>query len=188
MRLFALLVTATSAGLGSPAAAAVAPVEFGAALPAPRLAAMRGGFTLPGGLDVAIAITTDTKVDGALVLRSQLVIDHGPARLTVLAGQDASRLQQVDPSTGVSTAAGTVRLSGAGSGAQRLTLSGRDYDVTHLLGNAIGSTIANRGDNRSFDVSTTVDVSLANATPALLGSALPQATNLASDVAARLAR
>jgi len=186
MRLFALLAAAAVACV-SPAGAAVAPTEFGNALPARELEAMRGGFTLPGGLDVAIAVTTDTKVDGALVLRSQLVIDRGAPQLTVLAGDGGNSLQRIDPVSGANTPAGTIRLS-SGGGIQRLTLSGGDYDVTHLLGNALGSTVANRGDNRSFDVSTTVDLSLANASPALLGSALPQVNNLASDVAARLAR
>jgi len=44
------------------------------------LAQMRGGFSLPNGIDIALAIQTQTKIDGAIVLRTVFQADDGPAR------------------------------------------------------------------------------------------------------------
>lgn len=49
------------------------------------LADMRGGFALPGGLNVAIAIQTDTRVDGSLLLRTVYRVDQAVPQLTVYA-------------------------------------------------------------------------------------------------------
>lgn len=81
-RALALLLAVTSiqsaasaeAGL---AAFAKAPVSDDA------LAAMRGGFALPGGLDIAVTVQSDTRVNGTLLLRSVLVVDKGAPQLRV---------------------------------------------------------------------------------------------------------
>jgi hypothetical protein len=41
---------------------------------------MRGGFSLPNGIDIALAVQTQTKIDGAIVLRTVFQADDGPAR------------------------------------------------------------------------------------------------------------
>ncbi len=49
------------------------------------LAQMRGGFAIPGGIGVALAVQMDVAVDGALVLRTVFRADQGPSTLTVYA-------------------------------------------------------------------------------------------------------
>lgn len=47
-----------------------------------ELAGHRGGFRLPGGIDVAMTIDTQTAVDGAVVLRTVFRADQGTPTLT----------------------------------------------------------------------------------------------------------
>lgn len=44
------------------------------------LAQMRGGFSLPNGINIALAVQTQTKIDGAVVLRTVFQADEGPSR------------------------------------------------------------------------------------------------------------
>ena len=50
-----------------------------------ELADMRGGFALPGGLDVALSVRLDTSVDGRLLLRTVFVADQGAPAVAVYA-------------------------------------------------------------------------------------------------------
>lgn len=69
---------------GSPALAQSGPGAFSKPpVSEEALSEMRGGFALPGGLDVAVAVQTDTLVNGTLLLRSVYVVDKGPATITV---------------------------------------------------------------------------------------------------------
>jgi len=52
----------------------------GAPLADAELAEHRGGFSLPNGIDVALAVQTQTRVDGDIVLRTVFTVDDGPAR------------------------------------------------------------------------------------------------------------
>lgn len=54
-------------------------------VPDPELAAERGGFTLPNGIGVAIAVNTQTAVNGALVLQTVFRADQGAPTLTAYA-------------------------------------------------------------------------------------------------------
>ena len=51
--------------------------------PDPVLAEQRGGLRLPNGLDIALAVQTQTSVNGAIVLRTDFQVDKGPATTTV---------------------------------------------------------------------------------------------------------
>jgi hypothetical protein len=53
-----------------------------------ELAEQRGGFRLPNGIDVAIAVQTDTLVDQTLVLRSVYTIDRGPPTVRAWTAND----------------------------------------------------------------------------------------------------
>lgn len=48
-----------------------------------ELAEHRGGFILPNGIDVSIAVQSDTRVNGVLLLRTVLTIDKGAPALGV---------------------------------------------------------------------------------------------------------
>lgn len=69
------------------------------------LSNMRGGFALPGGLDVAVAVQTDTRVNGTLLLRSVFVVDQTAPTLSVFGRTDG------------------VIATGTGTGATGLTTS-----------------------------------------------------------------
>lgn len=56
-------------------------------LPDGALSDIRGGVQLPGGLDVVIAVQTDTRLDGVLLLRTIYRIDGAEPKLIILAPQ-----------------------------------------------------------------------------------------------------
>lgn len=81
------------------AAAAASPI------PDDELARMRGGFALPGGLSVAIAVQSDTRIDGALVLRSVYRVDQGTPVLQVFAPAPGTSLSNRSTGSSNSVAA-----------------------------------------------------------------------------------
>lgn len=50
-----------------------------------ELAGTYGKFLAPGGIDIAMAVQSDTAVNGQLVLRSVFTVDQGPATVQVFA-------------------------------------------------------------------------------------------------------
>lgn len=69
-----------------------------------ELAEARGGFMLPGGIDVSIAVQSDTRVNGVLLLRTIFVADVGPATLSVFGRTgEAPQAQSAGPASGSST-------------------------------------------------------------------------------------
>lgn len=77
------LLAATAIGLASGMHAQVFANPFGAApVSDQRLSDMRGGFELPNGMNVAVAVEIETRVDGALALRTVLnLVDTSKAAL-----------------------------------------------------------------------------------------------------------
>lgn len=143
-------------------------------LPDTELADLRGGFRLPGGLEVAVAITTATMLNGQLAVRSVLRIDDGAPQLQVF-GRDGARIT-LEGGSAV-TQDGTIRLQTDGAD-RRIVFNGDRISVEHLAGRALGSIVSNRADDRQIDVLTTVDVTIGNARPDLVGSALIRAESL----------
>lgn len=115
-----------------------------------ELAANRGGFRLPGGVEVALAATITTSVDGVRLLHT--VLQVGPAGSTAQA-------------TGAATA--TIDVRGGSAAASLPGLS-----VEHFVGQRLGSMIVNAGDNRVIDSRVTVDLSLTDVQPLTIGSAI----------------
>ena len=209
-------------------------------VPDHELATMRGGFALPTGLSVAMAVQSDTRVDGTLVLRTVYSIDHGAPALQVFAPRDASKTNReaggasaptnpgvsltfdrqngarfgmttsvapnVQVSTGSATGIGMAGDAGApvnlDSGSvqvpagvldvtrttagQRVHLSGDGIDVTHLVGNAIGTAIANTANDRIIDTATTLGLDISGATPNNLGSSMLRVDTLGLDATAAM--
>jgi hypothetical protein len=74
--------------------AILANAAFAAApLPESDLAELRGGFSLMGGLDVAISIQSDTRVDGSLLLRTVYRVDRTVPQLAIYAPASTTGLQ-----------------------------------------------------------------------------------------------
>lgn len=72
-----------------------------------ELSGMRGGFSLPGGLEATMAVRTETSVNGGLLLRSIYRIDQGPPTLQLYA-----------PAVGQTVRAQTAGASTLGQGTQ----------------------------------------------------------------------
>lgn len=218
-----------------------AAVIAGVPVPEPELATMRGGVALPNGLNVAIAIQTDTRVDGALLLRSVYRVDNGAPMLAVYAPEAGSETRAPSTATAAgsvptgltvrfdrqngtqfsalagatpivtisrgSATAGTdasstpIALSpdgaavavpggslslGALPNGQRVNLVGDGIEVSHLVGNAIGSIISNSGNDRVIDSSTTLGLDISGATAANLGSSMLRVDTLVGDATAAM--
>lgn len=170
-----------------PATALASP--FSSEVPDRTLATMRGGMALPGGLQVQMGVTTDTRINGEVVLRTVLTANQGPATLAVQAGNGSGGVSDLDLAgeQEVSGPNGTVRLTRS-PGSTKVQLKGEGVDVSHLLGRNIGSVVANEADGRSIDVVTTVDLNISNADPALIGSSMLRAEDLALQSTANLTR
>ena len=177
---------AALAGLAAAFPAAAAGGAFGRpAVSDSRLGGMRGGFLLPGGLDVALTVQSVTQLNGRMLFKTEFAADEGPAELNVSNG--SRDLDVRVGGGGVRTGGGNVEAV-ADRGGTRITYSARGLDVTHLAGIANGSIIANQRNGVSIDTATNVDLTLRNATPLNLGSTLLRVDSIAVDVATRLAR
>jgi hypothetical protein len=176
-----LLVT-LSCSLLLPAAAQAAAFDK-PAIADDDLAAMRGGFATPGGLDVAIAIDTITSVNGVPLLQSVFRADHGPAQLRVTAADGSGGLSPVDSSNGpVTRDGGTISTQMQSRGAQ-ISFTAPDLVVQHLASGAYGTIIANRADNTAIDTTTTVSLDVRNASALTVGPSMLRADGIAVDAA-----
>ncbi len=73
-----------------------------------ELAGHRGGFSLPGGIDVAMTIDTETAVDGAVVLRTVFRADQGTPTLTAYVPRAGETVAGAPVRTAGGTTAPTV--------------------------------------------------------------------------------
>ena len=207
-------------GAAALALAAVSPAianPFGkAAVAAEALDTMRGGFALPGGIDVSIAVQSDTAVNGALVLRTLFLANSGSPTLSVFGRTDSSAASVAAPASNgrtvtvgtqpaslgapagltrlnlapgdaLAVANGTVSLAGNGP-ANRVTYSQRGLEITHLAGQALGSFAANSLDNVSIDTATIVNIDVRGTTAFNTGSTMARIDTLGLEAAARLSR
>jgi hypothetical protein len=77
-------------------------------LPDPVLAEHRGGFQLPGGLDIGLAVRTQTAIDGRVVLATVFTVADGRASFTpYVARSGETVIVQPSVPTGVSRGGGT---------------------------------------------------------------------------------
>ena len=139
--------------------------------------APRNGATVASGLSPATAGAATTgsptvSFDG----RGGIQVTPAVATLAVrgAGGGDVGAalpagLVQVD--AGAVTDNGTIAQAANGL-ARAVTLQGPDVSVTHLVGTALGSAIANAGSNRTIDTQTSVAIDLHGAGPDVVGSSL----------------
>lgn len=221
----ATLAPAASAATALPATPA-APALFDApALSDAELASQRGGFELPNGIDVALAATMTTSVDGAPVLTTTFTIVGDSASVTtdgVLATVNAVVPASAGAGAGQASAPPTITVSiakpaavtpaaaappapapqiaqAAGAGTipaappapvtQLLAAGGTmaatavldNLRITHLVGDHLGTIVANGGDGRVIDQGLTLDLTLGNVAPLMIGSSLARIQDLGVD-------
>ena len=163
-RLFRLFL-AVFAILAHPAAAQSL---FGdaVALDDAELAEARGGFIMPGGIDLDFAIFQETSVDGEIILRSSYVLaDTGPV-VSVEQVSDTGSVEALEDASGSTV---TIEMDGT--------------RVTHLAGQVTGSAITNIADNRTITTVTTVDIDLSRTSLGEVGSLIPTLGTLAQETA-----
>ena len=164
MRVLHLFV-AMLAFLAAPAAAQ-SPFGDVTALDDSLLAEERGGFSLPGGIELDMTIRQETSIDGQLVLRSSyLLSETGPV----------VSIEQVSEGLAVTT----VEEETGG----RIVIEMPGTQVSHLMGRATGSVIENTADNRVISTITTIDLDLSRMEVGSIGSLIPTLGSLAVDTA-----
>lgn len=109
-RLRLRLLAATALGLASGMHSQVLANPFGAApVSDQELSGMRGGFELPNGMNVAVAVEIETRVDGALALRTVLnLVDSAKPALQVFT---PANLKPNMPDPAATPATGVVHAS-----------------------------------------------------------------------------
>ena len=144
---FALFLA--SAGL-TPAYAEEGSGAFGKlAVDDQALSAMRGGFALGGGLDVSVAVQSDTRVNGVLLLRSIFVVDKAASALTVYGRTGNTALPGLSvgdrvSASGLNVSTGATEPGGAAEGLSQLSLS-KDGASATASGGEIRVESAGRG-------------------------------------------
>lgn len=88
---------------------------------------------------------------------------------------------------GVQTGGGVVSLTTTANGA-RVTLDSLGLSVSHLVGQATGTVIANTGNNRAIDTVTSVSIDVRNGDMLTIGSSLMRVGNLGMAAAQGLIR
>ncbi|MEL7197965.1 MAG: hypothetical protein AAGL10_06590 [Pseudomonadota bacterium] len=163
-RLIRLLI-AVLAVLAHPAAAQ-SPFGDAAVLDDAELAEARGGFIMPGGIDLDFAIFQETSVDGEIVLRSSYALAETGPVVSVEQVSDTGSVEALEDASGSTV---TIEMDGT--------------RVTHLAGRVTGSAIANIADNRTITTVTTVDIDLSRTAVGQVGSLIPTLGTLAQETA-----
>lgn len=94
-----------------------------------------------------------------------------------MAPEGLAPLPVVAGGPGIATAGGVVSVTELSRGT-RVDLAGPMLDVTHLVGQAFGTIIANTADNRAIDTATTLDFDLRNASTLSTASATLRAQDI----------
>lgn len=122
-----------------PVAAAASPFGDAPAVSDAELGEMRGGVLLPNGLDIAVGVSIETRVDGQLALRTQFTTDGG---VQVFSGGAAEMRSQAAAGASARGAAPMVRIDRNGAGT---TITPAATMPNVQIGVSRGSTIATSG-------------------------------------------
>lgn len=161
LRLFCLFIALVAAP-----AAAQSPFGDAALMDDAELAEARGGFVMPGGIDMDFAIFQETSVDGELILRSSYTLAETGPVVSVEQVSDTGSVETLEDARG-----------------SEVTISIEDSRITHLAGQVTGSVIANVADNRTITTVTTVDIDLSRTAVGQVGSLIPTLGTLARETA-----
>ena len=162
---------------------ALAGQDMAAPVPDRVLAAQRGGFRLPTGVDVAITVRTDTAINGALVLRTVFSADRGAPVVTVFAPRNGQTVASPIPSNAAATGNPTVTVDARGvlqvtPGVANLAIGSRDTGaLTNGLEQVASGAVTDNGtiiaaaDARRVTL-TGDDIAITHLTGTALGSAI----------------
>lgn len=152
-----------------------------------ELAAARGGFTLPGGVQIDFGATLTTSVDGVRQLQTTLQLTQLGLVPTSVRGPDfavdveGTRDGAGDSQSGVTMTVGT---SPNGPPASLVaSVEQADLLIRHVVNSQISSLIVNTGDNRVIENDLTINLRLDNVAPLSLGSLGLRLDTMAMDAA-----
>lgn len=159
-----------------------------AALPDAELAKLRGGIRLPSGVDVALSVQTQTRLNGNIVLQTVFRADQGPATVTAYAPRSGevvvapARDQQAPPAASGPTVtydarSGLTVTPGATIPAATAALSGATGVVPAGLEKVADGAVtdngviaeASRGSVRTVELQST-DLRVAHLSGTAIGS------------------
>lgn len=133
-----------------------------------ELAQMRGGFVLPNGIEIGLALQTSAMADHQLILTSTVDMAQADGTIAISARKEAGAPNeatlQVDPQS--------VRYA-----MQGLT-------ITQRIGGAMGTVVENSVDNRTLFVASTLTVTIGNLDTGSIGGFGAAIGRLTNDLAA----
>ena len=147
-----------------------------------ELAEARGGFTLPGGIEVAFGAMITTSVGGNPLLQTTMQLTDQGWSAT---GQFASGVPvQIAGATASAGGNGVVITPVGSTGAPvTLTVEQSDLFVQHAFGDRISSLVVNTADNQMITNQVSIYLQLDNVNPLAIGSAGFQVEALGVDAA-----
>lgn len=154
-----------------------------------ELASARGGFTLPGGVQIDFGAVLTTSVDGVRELQTTLQLtDSGLVPTSVQTRDGAVEIKGGSVSVGGGQATAGVTITpgangGASSASFSATVEQADLLIRHLVDNQISSVIVNTADSRVIENELTINLRLDNVAPLSLGSLGLRLDGLAMDAA-----
>jgi hypothetical protein len=159
-----MLLAALAATVALPSLAAAQPVEFGTAVPVETLGEMRGGFSLPNGVDISLAVRSDTVLDGRVILQTVYQVTDA-ARLSIAVAKDGGSVQ-----------------TGSGTGTPQVIVSGADGSTVRLFtGSASAPTPSDQG-LRTVDLAPGQSVATPDGMLSVVRTARGEAVTLAGDL------
>lgn len=144
-----------------------------------QLDAARGGFTLPGGIQVDFGATISTSIDGARLLQTNVQFTDTGVTTTYQAADGVP----VHIEGGIGASNGTISIGPTGGGTVTLDVETADLFIRHVVGGSIGSIIANTANGRTIDNQVSIDLKLDNVTPLAVGSGVFQIEAMGVDAA-----
>ncbi|CAN5196106.1 hypothetical protein BH10PSE13_BH10PSE13_04350 [soil metagenome] len=132
-----------------------------------ELAEMRGGFILPNGIEIGLALQTSAMADHQLILTSNVNVAQS-GDISITARKDAGAPNEA-----------TLQVDQQGV---RYVAPG--FAITQRVGESIGTVVENSSDNRTLFISSLLTVTLGNVDPGSMGGAGAAIGRLTSDLAA----
>lgn len=151
-----------------------------------ELGQARGGFTLPGGIEIAFGASITTTVGGDLALRTTMALTDQGLSYAYTPGKVNGQDVVVNAEGGAPDAGtGTINIGTLGANSSNLVLNVETANlfIRHMVGNSIASIVANTGDGQIIDNKVAIDLKLDNVAPLAVGSGSFQIEAMGVDAA-----
>lgn len=151
-----------------------------------ELGQARGGFILPGGIEIAFGATITTSVGADTALRTTMVLTEQGLNYSYQGGTVDGQQVVVNVQGGAPDGStGTIHIGAAGADGSNVVLDVETADlfIRHMVGNQISSIVANTANDREINSQVALDLKLDNVAPLALGSGSFQIEAMGVDAA-----